>query len=93
MTWAGALMQPKKTDSLPWDLHGPQSFRRCLAKRPVFSDAPGPSAFCGGSLAPSFAVWEQSGRVRDRRDSSGEGPTEPRSPVPGTPSRRRGQLP
>lgn len=88
MAWAGALMQPKKTQTPSLGTRAaPRSFRRCLARRPVPSDAPGPSALSGGSLAPSFAVWQQSGGVRDRRDRSGEGSTAPRSSVPGTPSR------
>lgn len=96
MTWAGALMQPKKTQAPSPGTCAPRTLSEgALAKRPVFSDAPGPSALRGGSLAPSFAFWGHSGlvRVRDRRDRSGERPTAPRSSVPGTPLRRRGQLP
>lgn len=98
MTWAGALMQPKKTQTpspgtCTARTLSEGAWQSVLPPPPPPPDTPGPSALCRGSLAPSFAVWGQSGRVRDHRDRSGEGPTAPRSSVPGTLSQRRGQLP
>lgn len=95
MTWAGALMQPKKIQA--------PSPGTCATR--TLSEGAWQSVRFFGRSGSQCLMWRVSGaflrrlgtlwpgRISDRRDRSGERPTAPRSSVPGTPLRRRGQLP
>lgn len=95
MAWAGALVQPKKTQTpLPWDPRGPALFPKVPGKASGSFGRSGSKCLkrrvSGAFLRRLGTVWRGQGPAGTARERARLRLV---PSVPGTPSRGRGQLP